>query len=514
MATGIQTGMRRSARNTVPESQQVGPGGKLLAFFQGLSRRSILALGGGVLLLGLLSIMLGVKQHHVGQVDLYPVKLAAHEVPEISRALLEAGIEHEVSPKADGVLLSRQDRSRARSLLAARQLPRHRVTTAEEFESDLSRGAAEKRLMAQRLLEGEIILALREVDWIHDARVKLAIPERSYRASEQSTTASVTVTTKPGANFDAAAIRGICSMVAFSVPGLTLDNVVLLDQNGHELSRVLGNGFDGLQAAHFEVMALEESRRQHIVQQMLDTAFPGRTKAVVSLEMDFSQVEKRTYTPGSEEDRGLVKKSMQLVSEVLEGAGADKNSKNFDSRKESVNYQYMEDYYASLTKHARVVRTSAAVMADGFSSDEVVKLKEAVRGALGLSIEESDAVVINSLPWDRELSPEVEPLPALVIEQPAAGLGLMELVLGQGLLFLAVTGGVLWLTRQRLQPVQAIAGSPSLPLGAIVDHRRGKLGQTATESSRTMVSRHEMLEGIVKERPAQVADLLRSTWLS
>lgn len=512
MATGIQTGMRRSARSSAPQSQQTQLGGTLLNFFHGLSRRSIIALAGGVLVLGLVGTAFGLKQHHVAQIDLYPVKLAAHEVPEISMTLLEAGIEHEVTPTSDGILLSRQERSRARSLLAARQLPRHRVMTADEFKSDISRGAAEKRLMAQRLLEGEIVLALREVDGIHDARVKIAIPERSYLASEQPTTASVTITTEPGASFSVAAIKGICSMVAFSVPGLTLDNVVLLDQKGRELSKPVVDDPNGLQAAHFEVVAREESRRQQIIQQMLDTAFPGRTKVVVSLDMDFSQVEKRTYTPGSEEDRGLVKKSAQLVSEIFEGT--DKDSKNLESRKESVNYQFIEDYYARLTKHARVVRTSATVMADGFSSDETVKLQEAVRGALGLPSEKSDAIVINPLPWDRELAPLEELTPLPIAEQPVAGLGLMELVLRQGALLLAVAGGVLWVTRQRQRPAPLVATPRSLSLGAIVDHRQSKLGQTLVDSSPTIVSGHAALEGFVKERPAQVADMLRSTWLS
>lgn len=471
---------------------------------------------GGVFVLTLLAAGLGVRNHHTGYVDLYPVKLAAHELPDISRALLAAGIEHEVTPNSDGVLLSRQDRTQARSLLASLQLPRHRVLTPEEAKNDLVRGAAEKRLQAQQILEGELTMALREIDGIRDARVKIAVPERNYFNNEQATTASVALTVEPGAQFNAAAIQGISSMIAFSVPGLTADKVVLVDNTGRDLMAAM-RGPDGLAlGAHFEVLAKEEARRQLAVQDAMDAAFPGRTKVVVALEMDFSEAERRIYTPGDAEDRGLVKAEVQLASEVLAGTGGSKGDKNYDNHKEAVRYKYTENYYANLIKHARVVRTTAGVMADGFSPDEAEKLKETVIGILGMRSEQGDFVYVNTSPWDRDINPEPAALPAPVVDSPSnfSSLGLIGLLLGQGVLLFGLAGVVLFATR-RHSKAGVLGGTPaSAAVTGIVDHRQTKIGETILESPLTSVQRSQMLEGIVKDRPAQVADLLRSTWLS
>ena len=519
MATGIQTGLRRGARTTSNDTAKADVWTRVATFYRGLSRGAVMSAIGAAFVMLLGAAALGARNHHTGYVDLYPVKLAAHEVPEISRALLAAGIEHETTPSSDGILLARQDRSHARSLLTGLQLPRHRVLTAEEAKADFARGAAEKREQAQRLLEGEITLALREVEGIRDARVKIAVPEKTYFQDRLATTASVTLTTEPGAQFNAATIKGISSMVAFSVPGLVPEKVVLLDTSGRELSAMLTSGANpSAQGAHFEVLANEETRRQKALQQVLDAAYPGRTRAVVALEMDFSEAEKRLYTPGAAEDRGMVKDSFQLVTEMLEGTGGSQTSKgdkNYDSHKESVKYRYMENYYASLTKHARVVRTSAAVMADGFTPAEAAALKETVRGVLGMRDEQGDFVNVNSSPWDHELANDPAPLPLPEAGGSSAfsGLGVLGLLLGQGVLLCGLGAVVLYHSRRRPVPgpLGATAGVASIK--GIVDPRGGKVGETVMDFP-TSVSRNETLAGIVKERPAQVADLLRSTWLS
>lgn len=521
MATGIQTGIRRGTRNAMTEEKPLSLPAKIAAFFRGLSSKVVMGLIGGAFLLLVVAAGLGVRNHHTGYVDLYPAKLAAHEVPEISRALVDNGIEHETTPKSDGILLARQDRVRARLLLASMQLPLHRVLTPDEAKTDLVRGAAEKKMLAQRILEGEITMALRGVEGVRDARVNLAIPEQRFFNNGESTTASVALTLKPGAQLNASSIRGLSSLVAFSVPGLIPEKVVIVDSSGRELTAKLTHADELIQGAHFEVLAAEEMRRQRQLQDAMDAIYPGRTKVVVALEMDFSQAEKRLYTPGSEEDRGVVRDSMQLVSEVLEGTNGPrdgKGSKNYDSKKESTKFKYTENYYASLAKHARVERISAAVLADGISKSEANDLRETVHGVLGMQAEEGDYVSINTTPWDHNLSPAA-PLDLTV--PPVAeetsfpdGSGWMVLLLGQGVLLCAVAGGM-YFYRRKQGPAAILADSPlRSTVGEIVDHRHTKMGETILESPATSVQRNEMLAGIVKERPAQVADLLRSTWLS
>lgn len=521
MATGIQTGLRRGARNTLAEEKPQSLPTRIVSFLRGLSSKVVIAAIGAAFLVLVLLTGLGVRNHHTGHVDLYPAKLLAHELPEVSRALVDAGIEHEITPNSDGILLPRQDRARARTLLATLELPRHRVLNADEAKSDLVRGAAEKRQLAQRVLEGEITLALREFEGVRDARVKLAVPEQRFFNNGELSTASVVLALKPGATLSKKSIKALSSLVAFSVPGLVTERVVIVDTTGRELTPERNNPDELVQGAHFEVLASEEARRQKQVEETLGAIYPGRVKAVVALEMDFSQAEKRLYTPGSVEDRGMVRDSMQLVTEALEGSGGSKDSKgskNYDSRKESVNYKYMENYYASLVKHARVERITAAVLADGISDKEAADLEKTVQSILGIQTERGDYVNVNNTPWDHSLSADAtQELPFLAHSESSdvpAGSGWLIFLLGQGVVLCVVAGGIFLYSRQRSQAAAVIASPGRSPFSGIVDHRQNMRGETLLESPDTTVQRSEMLAGIVKERPSQVADLLRSTWLS
>jgi flagellar M-ring protein FliF len=527
MATGIQTGIRRGSRvSPAVDISKHSVYQRCQSRWGALSR----AAKGGIIacavVLQILLMGLGFYSHQSRYVDLYPTKLQQHEVPEISRVLLEMEIEHEVTPAQDGVLLLSKDRIRARALLASRNLPLHRVVTAEETPASMGRTAAERRALEQRILEGEITLALRDVKGVLDARVKLSVPERShFSADDDPTRASITLTTRPGHTFDRAGISGLLHLVAFSVPGLAAENVSLVDSRGFSLSdTVVRNSDGGLQTsgAHFEVRSSEEERLRDKLQQALDIVLPGRTRVVVNLDLDFSTSERRLYTPGSEKDDGMVRDSFQLVTEMLGTEKGETDKKDFENRKESVNYKYTENYMASLSRHARVELITATVFANGVSAKEAASLEQAVKGSLGLKAERGDFVYIDSTPWDVSMlpaPPAIDTTASMLALDSADrfpnATSLLALLLTQTLLVAGGFAGYLFLSSRRRSGCD-IQGSAPLGLATtgIVDHHRSKTGETAQDFGRTGAQTTEMLEGIVRERPNQVADLLRSTWLS
>ena len=522
MATGIQTGIRaRGSRVSAPApATRLSAMGAVLGRWNALSRRvkgaiilSLLALQG--LLLGL-----GVHSRQTGYVDLYPTKLQAEELPEISRALLDMGIEHEATPKEDGILVPRDQRNRARAILASRNLPLNRVLTAEEVTENVARTSSDRKALQQRLLEGEIILSLRDMAGVQDARVKLALPEQRIFSDSDTARASVVITTRTGHEFTREAISGMLHLVAFSVPGLLPENVQLNDQNGQDLSsQIPRDSGGGLQVsgAHFEVAAAQEQRVQEKIQRALDHMFPGRTRVLVNLDLDFSEAEERLYTPGTEQDAGMVKSASQITDESLKGHGKD--NKDFRNRKESTNYKFSENYKATLQKYSRVRGVSATVFADGISPEQARSLEQSVAGALGLKKNRGDFVFVDTTPWDHVIQ-EPAPLPAeslLALDQAeqapsSSHYGLLALLLAQSTL---MAGGFVYLTtRQRVASGVEMVTPSGLDRSGIVDHARAKTGETLTDMNRTGVRTTELLEGIVRERPNQVADMLRNTWLS
>lgn len=523
MATGIQTGIRRGSRSSLPDASASLPLGRRLQNrwleLPGVGRAAIL---GTALLLGVTLILSGLYSYSTGYVDLYPTRLQSEEIPEISRALLEMGIEHDVAPTNDGVLVGKRDRLRARSLLAARHLPLHRVLTPDEIEPSMVRTQADRRVLEQRLLEGEIVTALREMDGVRDARVKLSLPEKSFLSSAEQNPvrASVTLRLTPGHSWSAEGVQGMVNLVAFSVPGLSSDKVNLMDSSGRPLRGRRGEeGDEGESDTHFRVRAAEERRLQTKLQEVLDEMRPGKMRALVNLDLDFSDLERKIYTPGSEQDNGLVKDSFQLVTEMLDSKSGPADQKGYENRKESVNFKYQENYYHMVARQARVQRISATVFADGLSSKECERLAQAVTGSLGLQPERGDFVYVDPTPWDRSMmAPEEDaatlpPLPEPSAMSPSLLLGAL---LAQLALLGAGLAGFTYLTSRRRVESSLItsAFSATGPSG-IVDQVRVKSGQTPAGFGATAVqSSSEALEGIVRERPNQVADLLRSTWLS
>ncbi len=524
MATGIQTGIRRGTRGSLPTASTPPSLGRRLQNrwleLPGVGKAAIL---GTALLLGVTMALSGLYTYSTGYVDLYPTKLQSEEVPEISRALLEMGIEHDVAPSNDGILVGKRDRLRARSLLAARHLPLHRVLTPEEVQPSMVRTQADRKALEQRLLEGEIVTALRGMDGVRDARVKLSLPEKSYLSSaeENPARASVTLRLSPGHTWSPEGIQAVVNLVAFSVPGLAPEKVNLMDSAGRPLKgrKGGGDGEPGESDTHFLVRAAEERRLQEKLQGVLDEIRPGKARALVNLDLDFSDLERKIYTPGSEQDNGLVKDSFQLVTEMLDSKSGPSDQKGYENRKESVNYKYQENYYHMVARQARVQRISATVFADGLSPKECESLSQAVTGSIGLQPDRGDFIYVDPTPWDRAMVPVAEewaPAPPLPQESPMSPALLVGALLAQVALVGGGVAGYAYLTsRRRTESALITSSFAGLGPTGIVDHGRAKSGEPLGGFGATGVqSSTEALEGIVRERPNQVADLLRSTWLS
>lgn len=525
MATGIQTGIRRGSR-LAPSS----PASPQTSRLQYLSQRwsALPRMAKGAIIASAIALQLGLAgagaystQHSL--VDLYPTQLQAHELPDISQALLAAQIEHQVTPQQDGIKLSKQERTKARALLASRNLPRHRVLTPGEITSDMTRTAIERKHLYQRLLEGEITQAMRSVEGVHDARVMLSIPEKTYFDDSDPTRAAVTVIMEPGRELGREGINGLINMVAFSVPCLTPENVRLIDSKGRDLTPANSNPTGGVSAAHFEIRSAEEKRLQDKVQVALERKLPGRTEVVVNLDLDFSEMEKRLYTPGSEQDDGQVAAAIQSITESYNNEGGRESSKDMESEKKSVNYKVREASVAFLSKLARIERISATVFADGLSEKEAQQLEKAVAHSLGVQEARGDSVYVDTGSWDHEMlssagGSHLSSNPVALDDADQALLsnsGILALLLAQTLLMGGAFAAYLLLTSRKRAGASVMGNvEDGLRTTGIIDHGFDKSGQIRPSSQTTGVQTTELLEGLVSQRPKQAADLLRSTWLA
>lgn len=104
-------------------------------------------------------------------------------------------------------------------------------------ESEMGLTEFTQRIKFQRALQGELARTIMAMDGVREARVHLAMPERSlFRSDRSSGKAAVTVRTQSGALPSDSMVLGIQQLVAAAVPDLSVDRVVVLSARGEPVS--------------------------------------------------------------------------------------------------------------------------------------------------------------------------------------------------------------------------------------------------------------------------------------
>jgi len=486
----------------------LSPWKKGLERLSGLDGKTKMAIG-GLLLLFVMVLGCGARAAQSNRfVDLYPVKMSEESVREVSMALTDHRVVHTVAPAQDGILLHPSEVRDAQAYLAGRSLPRfHPQDTGKKPFSPTSL----QQLQHQRQqLESELVYTLRQVDGVIDARVRLAFPDKTYfRDDSKIVTASVYL--QLSKNLES--VAGIASLVAHSVPELQPENVTIVDQNGKEIGRT-----EEPLGLEYRVQTQMEERLQEKLQLALGKMYGQGVHAVVDLTLDFSQEEVRRYTPGSVSDDGMVKDSIQLVHEMLEGS-TQETSKKYDQKKEAINYKYTENYFAKLRQRAKVERITASVLVNNASDEEKAMIENIVKGAIGIDESRNDQVYVSTAPWNQQVmqtwSQPVAPMAVADSEkEPSSPLDYAGLAIGCCLV-LAASGLVL---TRRTKPVLGGGRIPrqNAACQGIVDHKQSKDGSGTLDTAQTapQQDRVQSLEALMDSQPQKVASLLRSTWLS
>ena len=145
--------------------------------------------------------------------------------------------------------------------------------TASEFQQNVT---------YKRAIEGELAKTIEAINGVSSASVQLAIPQQTvFTDQQQNPTASVFVNVSQPLTTDQ--VNAIVHLVAAAYPGLTTDNVSVVDQKGDTLSSV-GSGVAG---SGSDAATSYETATKSAVQAMLDKVL-GPGNAVVTVAADVS----------------------------------------------------------------------------------------------------------------------------------------------------------------------------------------------------------------------------------
>ncbi len=156
------------------------------------------------------------------------------DAAKIVEELDKAGVAYKLENDGHDILVPNGEAAKARVAVAGSNIAMGGTTGFELFnENELGLTEFTQKINLQRAIQGELARTIMMMDGIEFARVHLALPERTLFRSEQETpTAAVTVEMKTSQRLTSARVEGIRQLVASSVPGLTVQNVALLDEAG------------------------------------------------------------------------------------------------------------------------------------------------------------------------------------------------------------------------------------------------------------------------------------------
>lgn len=170
-------------------------------------------------------------------------ELDEHQANEIQAALFEAGIDATKRRSADGkfwvVSIAQENFAPAMQVMNAKHLPRSRYQSlGDVFKKEgIVSSPTEERARYIHALQQEMADTISRIDGVIDARVNIALPEKSpLQAERQGGSASVLVIERPGSNVRDRLV---------DIQAILKDGVEGLDDNG----RITVKFFSGATAA-------------------------------------------------------------------------------------------------------------------------------------------------------------------------------------------------------------------------------------------------------------------------
>lgn len=361
-------------------------------------------------------------------------------LPDSDKAAVISALDSSTIPYSfdDGtgtIMVSEDDYHKAKIALAAQGLPKS-APSGDDLLSAMPMGASRavenEKLRAARELD--LARSIEAMDSVVSARVHLAVePPSIFIRDRNEPAASVVLQLAESGRLPESQVQAIIHLVASSVPGLSADNVSLVDQNGRLLSGDSTAG--GMDAAERQIEVketIEERYRRQLTALLTPMLGAGNFVAEVSTEVNFADRQATTETFPADEAR--VRSEQTVVSTDTTPApaggvpGALANQPPADpttatepgaaltgaqdpaapgaatTRNEQVNRNFELGRQIAVTHEpsGKVTRISVAVAVKNLpggkerSAAEIAAIEALVKGAIGFDTARGDQVAISS----------------------------------------------------------------------------------------------------------------------
>jgi len=528
-----------SPLTTMPGSQAVpGAGGFGERFSSLLAQPAIRRALPGIAGLGALALVGGAYLAlSSGPERILYASLSDAERAGVVAALETGGISYSTDPNSGALSVSEDDLYRARMLVASDSSiasPDNTIELLDSIPLGASRTLEGERLRNVR--ERELMRTIEEINGVESVRVHLASPERSVFVRDNAQpTASVMLRLTRGRSLSPDQVQAIGNLVAGSVPGLSVESVRVVDQQGRLLSDP-GNP----QAGAFELQReFEDKLRLQIAQLLTPMLGEGNFSTEVQVDLDMTEV---TQARESYDNEGVVRRISESTSsqggETIAGGvpgvlantppppaeledgppdgeadPATANTTPTDGQRSSDRtYELGREVAVSSTRPGGVQRISVAVALSAEALEAIApataeQVQELVSAAVGADAQRGDQVTVISGAFE-----VVEDIPTPFYEE-----GWFSLALRYGVGLIVALLGLLFVVRPIMKGLRPAAAEQSEEDGednSVTDPDASAAGLPdssgqAGVSSQDLQEQVELARRLAAEQPDRAAAALR-----
>ena len=251
--------------------------------------------------------------------------LSAYNPQDVTTILDSNGIDYKMDPRTGALLVPSEQVYSARLKLAAEGVTDQKTMGYELLDQERGLGTSQfmETISYRRGLEGELARTIAAMRGVRNARVHLAIPERSvFIRDAREPTASVFLEVFAGRRPEPEQIRAIVNLVAGSIPMMNRDQVTVVDQNGNLLTGdEVQAETDRMKDLYEYTSRVEERLTRRVASLIGPIVGEGRYRAEVTADLDFSAVERaeELYNPEQQAVRSERELSEQRVAGALGG---------------------------------------------------------------------------------------------------------------------------------------------------------------------------------------------------
>ena len=355
--------------------------------------------------------------------------LELRDAGQVTAQLEKLKVAYDVKGGGSQIYVPADQVDRLRLAMAREGVPAGGSVGYEVFDrgDSLTSNQFQQQMNQLRALEGELGRTIRTIRGVRNARVHLVLAKREpFAREQQKAQASIILAMAGAGRMGPDEVQAIVNLVASAVPGLTPQNISVVDSRGELLAQSgRGAGRDGTQRTDDDLRRGMEQRLSQAVEDMLGrTLGPGHARAEASVELDFERVNEtsESYNP----DQQVVRTQQSVTdgsktSEPQASVSVQNNLPNPETQQsggpggttsnrqeENTTYEVGKTVRTTVRDTPSIKRVSMAVLVDGntvrapgsppvwheLSQPDLERIAALVRSAVGFDAKRGDRVEV------------------------------------------------------------------------------------------------------------------------